>query len=239
MKYTTLATLLPLAASVTNAENSKRADVTFNVENFSAECNDYSVYCWYNFEGFSSSNNPGFGQGCSVLNTSQSGLLPAVGVTQCGTYRVSVEKPDDAKKGALVLTVYLRKDKLVGTYAIAADDLTITKTEGGKTVQSYKGKKAITIAAHTNPNPVPEPVDQHFTDPASTAPVPEPTSSPTGSALSPSATTTDAAAASKASQTMATEASKTASPSATPNAAARGSAFAGASFVAGLMAFAL
>ncbi|KAK8117393.1 uncharacterized protein PG998_005674 [Apiospora kogelbergensis] len=172
MKSTFAAALLPLVASAVNAQSSKPAEYTYEIREFSAECNSYSVYCWYNFDGMRTSTNPDFSQGCSVLNTSESGLLPAVEPMQCGTYVISVGRPEGDQKGPVVLTVYARSDKLVGTYSISPDDLTIAKAEGGKTVQSYKGKKSITIEARKNPNSAPEPVSKHFTDPASTAPVP-------------------------------------------------------------------
>lgn len=189
------------------------------------------------------STNPDFSQGCSVLNTSESGLLPAVEPMQCGTYVISVGRPEGDQKGPVVLTVYARSDKLVGTYSISPDDLTIAKAEGGKTVQSYKGKKSITIEARKNPNSAPEPVSKHFTDPASTAPVPASTgtSAPGLTVSSPpdASATATADAASGPSRTAGTETSGSAAPSETPNGANRGSAFAGVSFVAGLMAFVL
>lgn len=46
MKSTFAAALLPLVASAVNAQSSKPAEYTYEIREFSAECNSYSVYCW-------------------------------------------------------------------------------------------------------------------------------------------------------------------------------------------------
>jgi hypothetical protein len=66
---------------------------------------------------------------CDAIGTSNNGELPAVNETDCGTYTVSVAKPNSG----LVLTVNSDKDTLTGSHTISSDDLTIT-TSGGSSL---------------------------------------------------------------------------------------------------------
>ncbi|KAI6081972.1 hypothetical protein F4821DRAFT_248096 [Hypoxylon rubiginosum] len=216
MKYTTAAALLPLA-SAANIDTRQTNDLKYEISDFTAACTVESVYCFYGIS-IVTSNNPDFKQSCDAMGTSDSGELPAVGETQCGTYTVSVAKSDG---GGLVLTVSSRTPRLTGTHAISSGDLTTT-TSGGKSVQSYTGDSSFTIDAGSASS---APTSTSGT--AASTPVTSSVSS-TASSVSPNTTPEPS--------TTGTTTSSSAGPSET-NGATRVSAFGGVSFAVGLMAF--
>ncbi|ETS77278.1 hypothetical protein PFICI_11152 [Pestalotiopsis fici W106-1] len=140
MKSAIAAILLPLALAA-NINSRQSTDIEFEISGFTASCMKEQDYCDYGLGKIVSSNNPEFGVGCDVPGTSANGTLPAVPETQCGTYKVTVDRADD---GGLLLTVYSDKDRVSGTHHIVASDLTID------VYQSYTGATSFTIDASSS-----------------------------------------------------------------------------------------
>ncbi|XXH05958.1 hypothetical protein Hte_012401 [Hypoxylon texense] len=219
MKYTIAAGLLPLV-SAANINARQTTGLKYEISDFSAACTAESVYCFYGIS-IVASNNPDFKQSCDAMGTSDSGELPAVSETQCGTYTVAVAKSDD---GGLVLTVSSRSQRLSGTHTISSDDLTTT-TSGGKSVQSYTGDTSFTIDTGSSSS-----ASTSTAGTTASTPITSSVSSASSSASSVSPNTT------LDPSTTGTTTSSTAGPSPT-NGATRGSAFAGVPLAVGLMAF--
>ncbi|KAK8103325.1 hypothetical protein PG984_016471 [Apiospora sp. TS-2023a] len=171
MKYTTIAAaLLPLASAASGLDGLK-----YQIDNFNASCSPASIYsegviyCWYDLSP-TASNNPDFGQSCSVMGTSDNGDLPAVDEMQCGTFRAAVAKSDD---GGLVFSVGHRMNRRTGSIVISPKDLVrhFEPADGDEhlrdqTLQSYTGDKSFTINAdrvYVEPKPSSSTATQHAT----------------------------------------------------------------------------
>ncbi|TRX96477.1 hypothetical protein FHL15_002749 [Xylaria flabelliformis] len=222
MKYTPAVALLPLLASAANIDARQTADLKYEISDFSAACKVDSIYCFYEIS-IVTSDNPEFKVSCDATGTSDNGELPAISKTQCGTYTISVAKLDD---GGLVLTVGSNSGRLTGSYIISNKDLAIS-TSSDHTVQSYDGDTSFTIDVKSASSASTSASGTSTTTPIFTAPF-----SPSAS---PSASSVSSTAASEPSTTGSTTSSSP-SPSKT-NGAARESAFAGAMFAVGVMAF--
>ncbi|KAI0446381.1 hypothetical protein F4803DRAFT_41722 [Xylaria telfairii] len=223
MKYTAAAALLPLLASAANIDARQTTDLKYEISDFSAACKVDSNYCFYEIN-IITSNNPDFSVSCAAMGTSDNGDLPAVSETQCGTYTIAVAKSDE---GGLILTVTSDRGRLTGTHTILNKDIEIS-TSGDHTVQSYGGDTSFTID-----------VKHASSTPASTSDASTVTSIATASS-SPSASSSASAVSSTATSEQSTTGPTTTSSSASPsdtNGATRESAFAGAMFGVGLMAF--
>ncbi|KAI1191170.1 hypothetical protein F5B17DRAFT_383925 [Nemania serpens] len=220
MKYTAAAALL--LASAASIDARQAADLKYEISDFSAACTTESTYCFYEIS-IVTSNNPEFKVSCDAMGTSDNGDLPAVSETQCGTYTVSVAKLDD---GGLVLTVNSDRGRLTGFYTIPSDDLTTT-TSGNRTVQMYGGDTSFTI-------------DVKNASSASTSASGTSTTASISTALSSLSATLSASSVSSTAVSEPSATGPTTSSSPSPSAtsgATRESAFAGAMFAAGLMAF--
>ncbi|KAK6219333.1 hypothetical protein LQW54_002321 [Pestalotiopsis sp. IQ-011] len=219
MKYTTVAALLPLAASA-NINARQDTDIKFEVTDFTAACTSDSDYCWYGIS-LVTSNNPEFGQSCQAMGNSTDGHLPAVPETQCGTDKISVATTDD---GGLVLTVSGDNGRLTGTHTISSDDLK-TETSGDKELQSYTGNPDFTIdvSSASSSSGTSSGTTASSTATASTSSVAPTTTETSTTESSPSSTTGSATSS-------ATSASQT-------NGAIRESASTAALFIFGLFGF--
>ncbi|KAI0385409.1 hypothetical protein F5Y04DRAFT_245779 [Hypomontagnella monticulosa] len=219
MKYAAVLALLPLA-SAANFAARQASDVKFEISDFAAACTAEDTLCFYELSVVAS-DNPNFKVGCSVSGTSDTGELPAVEKTKCGTFSVSVAKADN---GGLVMTVTQDSKRQTGTYTIPSSDITTTASDAKK-IQSYSGKSSFTIDTNGGSS-------SGSTSSSST-------SAPTTSSTSDSSSTSSTAPTNTPEQsTTGTTTSGSAGPSQT-NGATRDSAFAGVPFAIGLMAFVL
>ncbi|KAH8163857.1 hypothetical protein CIB48_g4385 [Xylaria polymorpha] len=223
MKYTAAAALLPLLAPAANIDARQTTDLKYEISNFSAACKVDSNYCFYEIS-IVTSNNPEFKVSCDATGTSDTGDLPAVGQTQCGTYTIAVAKSDE---GGLVLTVTSDRGRLTGTHTILNKDIEIS-TSSDHTVQSYRGDTSFTIDVKNASSASASTSGTNTITSIATASTSPSASSPTSSI---SSTTT-----STPSTTNPTTTASSANPSDT-NGATRESAFAGVMFGVGLMAF--
>ncbi|KAI0191062.1 hypothetical protein F4808DRAFT_398374 [Astrocystis sublimbata] len=139
MKYATAAALLSLA-SAASIETRDTADLKFEITDFLAACAPSTTYCLYQIS-IVTSDNPDFTISCDAMGESDSGELPAVSKTQCGTYTMSVDK---SESGDLVLTVGGKRGRLSGTHTLSKDDLTWAEFDEDK-VQAYTGPDHFTI----------------------------------------------------------------------------------------------
>ncbi|KAI1740247.1 hypothetical protein F4680DRAFT_418961 [Xylaria scruposa] len=235
MKYTAATgALLPLLASATNIDARQTTDLKYEISDFSAACQVDSTYCFYEIS-IVTSNNPEFKVSCDATGTSESGDLPAISKTQCGTYTISVAKLDD---GGLVLTVGSNSGRLTGSHTISVTELAIS-TSGDHFVQSYNGDTSFTIdvkSASSASTSTPGTSTSTSTFTAPFRPSASPSTSSISSTAAPEPSTTGSTTSSSPTSSSPTSSSPSPSPSDT-NGAARESAFTGAMFAAGLMAF--
>ncbi|KAF7533146.1 hypothetical protein G7054_g7333 [Neopestalotiopsis clavispora] len=228
MKYTTAAaTVLPLALA---AELSSRqlTDITFELSDFKASCEDYNGYGGYDYYC-----TPDFGIGCDVSGSSTDGTLPAVPEMGCGTYKVTVETKNG---GGLYLTVYLRMDEVIGTHVIDASDLATTEEAdgSGKSLQSYVGETSFTIDTYVSGSgstTLPSSMETATATTASTA-------SASGATTQVLTTSSAASAETSGSATTGTTTSSAASSTETSGALHEG-VWTGALLLCGLIGFAL
>ncbi|KAI0543674.1 hypothetical protein F4679DRAFT_567898 [Xylaria curta] len=232
MKYTAAAALLPLLASAVNIDARQTTDLKYEISDFSAACKVDSTYCFYGIS-IVTSDNPEFKVSCDATGTSDTGDLPAVSKTQCGTYTISVAKLDD---GGLVLTVGSNNGRLTGSHTISVTELAIS-TSSDHTVQSYNGDTSFTIDVNSASSASTSTSGTSTSTSIFTAPY-RPSASPSASSVSSTAASESSATPASESSTTGSATSSSPTPSDT-NGAARESAFTGAMFAAGLMAFML
>ncbi|KAI0145622.1 hypothetical protein GGR57DRAFT_297405 [Xylariaceae sp. FL1272] len=215
MKYNTIATLLPLisAASFNTRQDS---GLRFEISDFDSECESNS--CEYEMK-IITSDDPEREVNCDFAATSENGELPAINETQCGRYRVAIDKTND---GGLAVTV--KDDQGTGTYQIPSGDID-TDSSGDRSVQKYDGDSDFIIEITTGSSST----SSNTTTSTATAV----TTAVTTSAASTSISTSGSE---PSSSTMTSSESTTPSPT---NGAAHENAFAGLPLAVGLMALAL
>ncbi|KAI1260606.1 hypothetical protein F5Y18DRAFT_251704 [Xylariaceae sp. FL1019] len=217
MKYSAIATLLSFVSAATfNTRQS--TGLRYEISDFDAECESDKTTCEYELK-IIISDDPEREVNCDFAATSENGELPAISESQCGRYRVAIDKTND---GGLAVTV--KGDQGTGTYQIPSGDIDLDSS-GDRSVQKYDGDSDFTIELTAGSSS---------------------TSSTT--TTSAATTVTTAATTSEASSSIPTTSSEpsssptTSSESITPsptNGAAHGNAFAGLPLAVGLMALAL